>query len=166
MYRNEALNESWQGADKVLAVVTDRNSLINNSGRRAVPVALLYPMSFLLDFLGVFQGTEGKQAKMEHLHLLTASDAFQRIRDDSLTVEDYAKALLERILARDDAVKAWAFLDRELVLRQARALDEVSREERGPLHGVPIGVKDIIYTKGRLVNVVRRMLIVLRALGI
>lgn len=41
-----------------------------------------------------------------------------------------------------------AHLDPELVLTSARALDQVPPGERGPLHGVAIGVKDIIYTKG------------------
>lgn len=106
-------------------------------------------MSFFLDLFGIFQGKEGKQGRMKDLHTLTASEALQRIHAGTLTVEDYAIALLDRIKVRDDAVKAWAFLDREHVLKQARALDKVPRDERGPLHGLPIGVKDVIYTKGR-----------------
>lgn len=66
-----------------------------------------------------------------------------------LTVEQYAVSLLDRIKARDDAVQAWAYLDPEYVLAQARELDKISRDKRGPLHGVPIGVKDTMYTKGR-----------------
>lgn len=41
-----------------------------------------------------------------------------------------------------------AYLDEDLVLKSARELDQVLPEKRGPLHGVAIGVKDIIYTKG------------------
>ncbi|KAJ7026272.1 amidase signature domain-containing protein [Mycena alexandri] len=62
-------------------------------------------------------------------------------------VEDYARALLDRIAARDVQVQAWAYLDPEFVLSQARKLDAIPQEQRGPLHGVPIGVKDIFYTK-------------------
>ncbi len=66
-----------------------------------------------------------------------------------LTVEQYAVSLLDRIKSRDDAVQAWAYLDPEYVLAQARELDKIPRDKRGPLHGVPIGVKDTMYTKGR-----------------
>ncbi|KAJ7173876.1 amidase signature domain-containing protein, partial [Mycena filopes] len=61
-------------------------------------------------------------------------------------VEDYAQALLSRIAARDIDVQAWAYLDPEYVLSQARTLDAIPLERRGPLHGVPIGVKDIFNT--------------------
>lgn len=65
-----------------------------------------------------------------------------------LTVEQYAVSLLDRIKSRDDAVQAWAYLDPEYVLAQARELDKIPRDKQGPLHGVPIGVKDTMYTKG------------------
>lgn len=39
-------------------------------------------------------------------------------------------------------------LDREAVLSQARALDMVPHDQRGPLHGLPIGIKDIMDTQG------------------
>ena len=49
-----------------------------------------------------------------------------------------------RIAERDGVVKAWVNFDPDLALAQARALDRWP--DRGPLHGVPIGVKDIIDT--------------------
>src|SRR4029079_9418034 len=45
---------------------------------------------------------------------------------------------------RETAVQAWQFLDVELVMRQAEALDQ--RSKIGPLHGGPVGMKDIIDT--------------------
>ncbi|KAJ7090570.1 amidase-like protein [Mycena crocata] len=63
-----------------------------------------------------------------------------------VTVEDYVRSLLDRIAARDADVQAWAYLNREYVLSQARQLDKIPLGQRGPLHGVPIGVKDIMYT--------------------
>lgn len=86
------------------------------------------------------------------LHRLTASETLQLLREDQLLVEDYAKALLQRVEARDGEVQAWAHLDPELVLSQARALDKVPKEQRGPLHGIAIGVKDVMYTKGKQVR--------------
>jgi hypothetical protein len=94
-------------------------------------------------------GTSNGNGSHEPLHVLTGSEALRRIREGSLTVEAYARALLNRIQAHDAAVKAWAYLDPAFVLEQARALDRVPAKERGPLHGLPIGVKDAIYTKGR-----------------
>ncbi|KAF9066353.1 amidase [Rhodocollybia butyracea] len=82
-----------------------------------------------------------------NLHRLNASEALQLIRDDRISVEQYAKSLLNRIQERDDQVQAWAYLDPELVLSQARSLDSIPKEQRGPLHGLAVGVKDIMYTK-------------------
>lgn len=78
---------------------------------------------------------------------LTASEAAAQIRSGALSVEAYAQSLLSRIQQRDGTVKAWAYLDPEYVLHQARELDKVPLARRGPLHGVSVAVKDIIYTK-------------------
>lgn len=85
---------------------------------------------------------------MYDAHLLSASAAAKLIQSGELTVEHYVEALLQRIDERDEDVKAWAFLDRDQVLANARALDALAADQRGPLHGVVIGVKDVIYTKG------------------
>jgi Asp-tRNA(Asn)/Glu-tRNA(Gln) amidotransferase A subunit family amidase len=79
---------------------------------------------------------------------LTASEAVVLMRNGGLTVEDYAKSLLVRVKERDHVVKAWAYLDPEFVLAQARKLDQIPPEKRGLLHGVAIGIKDVILTKG------------------
>jgi hypothetical protein len=81
---------------------------------------------------------------------LTASQALALMQKGELSVEDYAKSLLARIKERDHVVKAWAYLDPEFVLAQARALDQIPPEKRGPLHGISVGVKDVILTKGKL----------------
>ncbi|KAL4801826.1 amidase signature domain-containing protein [Aspergillus unguis] len=78
---------------------------------------------------------------------LTATQAQKLIQSNELTVESYARSLLSRIDERDAAVHAWVYLNRDAVLDQARKLDAIPPEKRGPLHGVPIGVKDVIYTK-------------------
>lgn len=57
------------------------------------------------------------------------------------------KSLISHVEERDPVVKAWAFFDPELVLKSARALDAIPPAERGPLHGVCVGVKDVIFTK-------------------
>lgn len=80
---------------------------------------------------------------------LTASEVLQAFSSDGLTVEDYAKSLLKRIEDRDEEVKAWAYLNPSQVIEQAKALDKIPKDQRGPLHGVAVGVKDVIYTKGK-----------------
>lgn len=82
------------------------------------------------------------------LYRLTATQALRKIRANELTVEDYAKSLLKRIQERDSIVKAWAYLDPVQVLNEARRLDQIPLSQRGPLHGLPVGIKDVIYTKG------------------
>jgi Asp-tRNA(Asn)/Glu-tRNA(Gln) amidotransferase A subunit family amidase len=82
------------------------------------------------------------------LYRLTATEILTKIKDSEVSVEEYAKSLLARIEARDDAVQAWAYLNPEQVIEQARALDSIPAAERGTLHGVAIAVKDVIYTKG------------------
>jgi Asp-tRNA(Asn)/Glu-tRNA(Gln) amidotransferase A subunit family amidase len=79
---------------------------------------------------------------------LSAADAAREIRDGRLTSEELVQACLERIRALEPKVQAWTFLDEEHALAQARALDERKRsgEPIGPLHGVPVGLKDIIDT--------------------
>lgn len=74
----------------------------------------------------------------------TATEIARAVADGKITCEAVARACLERIEAREPQVQAWQFLDRELVLAQARTLDQSSK--RGPLQGVPFGIKDIIDT--------------------
>ena len=81
---------------------------------------------------------------MTPLNRLTASEIVQAIATRRTTAEAVARACLDRIAAREPQVQAWQFLDPDLVLREARALDAGGRI--GPLQGVPVGMKDIIDT--------------------
>ncbi|KAI0446547.1 amidase [Xylaria telfairii] len=81
------------------------------------------------------------------LYRLTATQVLSSFRGGSLTIEEYTQSLLTRIQERDPAVQAWEYLDREYVIREAKRLDKTPLQDRGPLHGLPIAVKDIIYTK-------------------
>jgi Asp-tRNA(Asn)/Glu-tRNA(Gln) amidotransferase A subunit family amidase len=75
---------------------------------------------------------------------LTACEASRAMAAGTLTCEALARSCLDRIGARDPELKAWAFVDPDQVVRQARELDKLPR--RSPLHGVPIGIKDMIDT--------------------
>ncbi|KAJ0157821.1 Glutamyl-tRNA(Gln) amidotransferase subunit A, partial [Colletotrichum tanaceti] len=78
---------------------------------------------------------------------LSATQASAKIRAGELTVEEYARSLLSHIEERDPVVKAWEYLDPDQVMARAKELDAIPPEKRGPLHGVAIAVKDVIYTK-------------------
>ncbi|RGP69096.1 amidase [Fusarium longipes] len=78
---------------------------------------------------------------------LTATEVITKIRDGQLSVEEYAQSLLARIKERDSVVKGWVYLNPDQVLREAKKLDQVPKEKRGPLHGVAVAVKDVIYAK-------------------
>lgn len=81
---------------------------------------------------------------MTLLNKISAVDIVERTTSGAATCEQVARDCLARVEAREPVVKAWSFIDPDLVLREARALD--ARMTRGPLHGVPVGVKDIIDT--------------------
>ena len=82
------------------------------------------------------------------LTTLTAIEAAEQIAGGDMSAEDYIGACLERIAAIDDKVHAFVHLDPEDALTQARALDERRRNGLpiGPLHGVPVAIKDIFDT--------------------
>jgi amidase len=82
---------------------------------------------------------------MDRANELTATQALRLMRTGDLSVETLAQACLERIRERDAAVQGWAWLNPELVLRNARELDKC--KVRGPLHGIPVAVKDVILTE-------------------
>jgi Asp-tRNA(Asn)/Glu-tRNA(Gln) amidotransferase A subunit family amidase len=60
------------------------------------------------------------------------------------SAEERVRECLERIEAREGELRAWAYLDADAALAQARARD--AEAPRGPLHGLPVGVKDVIDT--------------------
>lgn len=81
-----------------------------------------------------------------HLADLTALQARERLARGEFSAVELTTACLERVRARDTDIRAWAFVDDEHALAQARAADERRRSGRptGPLAGLPVGVKDII----------------------
>jgi amidase len=78
---------------------------------------------------------------------LDAIEALAAIASGLLTAEALTRACLERIAARDTVVRAFAYLDPDRALAEARARDrEGGKGSTGALHGLPVGVKDIIDT--------------------
>src|SRR2546427_1984335 len=81
-------------------------------------------------------------------HTLSASDAAQAIARGLISSVELVQACLAHIKDVEPAVQAWTFLDPDHALQQARAADQLrlSGASVGPLHGVPVGLKDIIDT--------------------
>lgn len=77
---------------------------------------------------------------------MSVSEALAAMSRGSLTSETLVAACLERVEQRDGDVRAWAYLDREQALAQARQADRSA--SKGLLHGIPVGVKDIIDVRG------------------
>jgi Asp-tRNA(Asn)/Glu-tRNA(Gln) amidotransferase A subunit family amidase len=75
---------------------------------------------------------------------LSATEITTQTNTGTLRCEEVARACLARIEIREPIVKAWSFLDPDLVLRHAKALDAITYYS--PLRGVPVGVKDVIET--------------------
>ena len=81
---------------------------------------------------------------MQQLNQLSAIEAARRLAAREITAEQMARACLARIEEREAVVGAWIHIDPDAVLAQARQLD--AGPVRGPLHGLPLGVKDLIDT--------------------
>ena len=81
---------------------------------------------------------------MNDTNRYSAAEAAVLIASGKLTAVKLAEDCLARVAAREEAVHAWAHIDPQQVLAQARARD--AEKPRSPLHGVPIAIKDIIDT--------------------
>src|SRR6266852_4048666 len=80
--------------------------------------------------------------------MLSGTVAAAEIARGAMSAEEYTRACLDRIAAIESDVQAFAHLDPEHALAQARALDRHKSEGLpiGPLHGVPVAIKDIFDT--------------------
>lgn len=88
-------------------------------------------------------------ARTDALARLSAADLAAAIAGGECTSEQAVEACLARIVETDATIEAWAFLDPDFAREQARAADKHRGTGRplGPLHGVPVGLKDIIDTR-------------------
>ena len=75
---------------------------------------------------------------------LSALEARDLMAAGSLTSEALVQSCLDRIREREDTVQAWSHVDWEGALERARECDRTP--SKGPLHGIPVGIKDIVDT--------------------
>jgi aspartyl-tRNA(Asn)/glutamyl-tRNA(Gln) amidotransferase subunit A len=82
---------------------------------------------------------------------LTIAAAGRALRSGQLTAEDLVRCVLARAEETEDSVRAWVELYPEEAIAAAQAADRALRDgdDSGPLHGIPIGVKDIVDIAGR-----------------
>lgn len=103
--------------------------------------------------LGAVVGTaepRGEPPVLESWADLTIIEAGRRLRDGSLTSVGLTKAHLQRIAERNPAYQAFYAVTAERALADAARADSelAAGQGRGPLHGIPIGLKDLIQTAG------------------
>ncbi len=80
---------------------------------------------------------------------VTAHEHARRLRAGAYTARALAEATLARVRAQEPALNAYITLTDELALRQADAADvRLKAGDAGPLVGIPVGVKDLLSTKG------------------
>ena len=79
---------------------------------------------------------------------LTVRDAAQKIRQGEITSQDLVGQCLDLINLRDSEISAWVHINPQATLAEASRADNAARggASLGPLHGVPVGIKDIIDT--------------------
>jgi aspartyl-tRNA(Asn)/glutamyl-tRNA(Gln) amidotransferase subunit A len=84
------------------------------------------------------------------LHFLTVAEAGERIRQGLLDPRDLVQAVVERIQRLDPTLRSSITLAAESALEAAHAAGDAIRQGRwlGPLHGIPLGIKDCIATAG------------------
>lgn len=88
----------------------------------------------------------------DSLTRLTVTEAAAAIRDGRITSGSLAAACLSRISRQDPAIEAFAYINPDLVMHEAKAADRARANgyAMGPLHGVPVAIKDVIDTEGYL----------------
>ena len=83
-----------------------------------------------------------------NLYELSLSELSRLIHNKSLSPTQLIDAILQRIEKKEPEIRAWVTIDHKNAIFEAeKCTKEVDENKfRGPLHGIPIGVKDIFYT--------------------
>ena len=86
---------------------------------------------------------------MIDIFLLSTNELVEKMREGQISSVEVCKAYIERINKFEKNVKAWAFLDKKVLLEKAEEADDYRKSGKplGPLHGLPVALKDIIGTR-------------------
>src|SRR5689334_15116960 len=86
---------------------------------------------------------------MAELHELTIAEARTLLERGEITSVELTQALLDRIVAVDNQVRAFLAIDDESALERARSCDDARGQAKTPpLYGIPLAIKDVISTEG------------------
>lgn len=93
---------------------------------------------------------KAKPSAAAGVRALPVAELRNRLASGAVSAVDLAEDCIARIEAREHEVQAWAWFDAEYVRQQARAMDayRISGRPVGALHGLPVGIKDIIDVRG------------------
>ncbi len=83
------------------------------------------------------------------LCLLSALEIIEKTKKGEISSVEVAKSFIDRIEKFENKIKAWAFFDKKFFLEKAQEKDEwrLSGKPLGPLHGLPVAIKDIFKTE-------------------
>ena len=128
----------------------DRNDQKSRISRRQALVSVSGMALLSLQSSCSSKGSKQSGAGVEPLHYSSLRDVARRIQSREISPVELTAHILDRIASIDPKLKSYATVMREQALETAkRAEEEIQRGTyRGPLHGVPIAVKDLCYTKG------------------
>ena len=86
----------------------------------------------------------------EHVHYRSLSDTARLLRTKAISPVELTQHMLDRVAAVDRNLKSYVTVmpDRALAAARRAEAEIQSGQYRGPLHGMPIGVKDLCYTRG------------------
>ena len=89
---------------------------------------------------------------MAEPHEMTIAQAAAQIRERQLSPVELMESLLTRAEGVEPSLEIWVTLDRDVALSAARRSEQLltQSDDVGPLHGIPVGIKDIYYTEGML----------------
>ena len=86
---------------------------------------------------------------MDNIISLSANALVEKLRSGEVSCVEVCKAYIDRVNKFEKEVKAWAYIDKKTIIEKAEEKDAYRKSGKplGPLHGLPIGVKDIIGTE-------------------
>ena len=82
------------------------------------------------------------------IHYLSIDQIKQLYETKEITPLEVTEFMFDRIDSLDSELLSYATLMKDSALKTAQDISEISVENFGPLHGIPIGVKDLCYTEG------------------
>ena len=88
------------------------------------------------------------QLKREEIHYLTITQLRELYQIGEINPLEITNYMFDRINSIDDNLQSYATLMNDSALITAKSLSNLPKNLFGPLHGIPIGIKDLCYTKG------------------